>query len=68
MLAHAHEKAVTTDGMRIEVAANIATAADTPEAVKLGAESVGLLRTELLFLDRENRADRSRKQGRPIKR
>ena len=53
-LAQAHEKAVTTDGVRIEVAANIATAADAVEAVKLGAESVGLLRTELLFLDREN--------------
>lgn len=53
VLAQAHEKAVTTDGVRIEVAANIATAADALEAVKLGAESVGLLRTELLFLERE---------------
>ena len=53
VLALAHEKAETTDGVRIEVAANIATAADAAEAVKLGAESVGLLRTELLFLDRE---------------
>ncbi|MFT3848155.1 MAG: phosphoenolpyruvate--protein phosphotransferase [Propionivibrio sp.] len=52
VLALAHEKAETTDGVRIEVAANIATAADAAEAVKLGAESVGLLRTELLFLDR----------------
>jgi phosphoenolpyruvate-protein phosphotransferase len=53
VLAQAHMHAVTTDGVRIEVAANIATAADAAEAVKLGAESVGLLRTELLFLDRE---------------
>lgn len=53
VLAQAHMHAVTTDGVRIEVAANIATAADAGEAVKLGAESVGLLRTELLFLDRE---------------
>ena len=53
VLALAHEKAETTDGVRIEVAANIATASDAVEAVKLGAESVGLLRTELLFLDRE---------------
>ena len=53
VMAQAHEKAETTDGVRIEVAANIATAADAAEAVKLGAESVGLLRTELLFLDRE---------------
>ena len=53
VLALAHEKAETADGVRIEVAANIATAADAAEAVKLGAESVGLLRTELLFLERE---------------
>ena len=53
VLAQAHETAVTTDGVRIEVAANIATATDAAEAVKLGGESVGLLRTELLFLERE---------------
>ncbi len=53
VLAHAHESATTTDGVRIEVAANIANAADAREAVKLGAEAVGLLRTELLFIDRE---------------
>lgn len=53
VLALAHDKAETTDGVRIEVAANIATASDAAEAVKLGAESVGLLRTELLFLERE---------------
>lgn len=53
VLSQAHEDATTTDGIRIEVAANIANAADAIEAVKLGAESVGLLRTELLFLDRE---------------
>lgn len=52
-LSQAHESATTTDGLRIEVAANIANDADAAEAVKLGAESVGLLRTELLFLDRE---------------
>lgn len=53
MLTNAHEKAATTDGVRIEIAANIATAVDAAEAVKLGAESIGLLRTELLFLDRQ---------------
>lgn len=63
-LAAAHAAATTADGVRIEVAANIATPADAREAVKLGAEAVGLLRTELLFLDRatapteaEQRAD-----------
>lgn len=53
VLAQAHERATTTDGVRITVAANIASVADAYEAVKLGAEAVGLLRTELLFMDRE---------------
>lgn len=53
VLAQAHESATTTDGVRIEVAANIASAADARDAVKLGAEAIGLLRTELLFIDRE---------------
>ncbi len=41
------------DGVRIEVFANIATAADARDAVQLGAEGCGLLRTEFLFLDRQ---------------
>jgi multiphosphoryl transfer protein len=52
-LTQAHASATTADGVRIEVAANIATPADALDAVKLGAEAVGLLRTELLFLDRQ---------------
>ena len=51
-IAEAHKPATTTDGTRIEIAANIATTADATEAVSLGAEAVGLLRTELLFIDR----------------
>src|SRR5471032_2953343 len=45
--------AVTTDGRTIEVAANIATAADAQVAVENGADAVGLLRTELLFIHRQ---------------
>jgi phosphoenolpyruvate-protein phosphotransferase len=48
----AHEPAVTRDGIRIEVAANIGGATEAHEAVKMGADGVGLLRTEFLFLDR----------------
>ncbi len=44
--------AVTTDGYRIEVAANINRAADAPQAVEAGAEGVGLMRTEFLFMAR----------------
>ena len=53
LLAQAHADAITTDGVRIELAANVANAADALDAVKLGAESVGLLRTEMLFLERD---------------
>ena len=38
--------------MRIEVAANIGAEEDAVRAVELGAEGVGLFRTEFLFLDR----------------
>ncbi|HVI98144.1 MAG TPA: phosphoenolpyruvate--protein phosphotransferase [Sphingomonas sp.] len=50
--ARAHEPAVTADGVRIEVAANLGSAADAEAAVAAGAEGCGLLRTEFLFLDR----------------
>jgi multiphosphoryl transfer protein len=51
-LEHAHEPARTADGTRIEVAANLGGAGGAAAAVELGAEGVGLLRTEFLFLDR----------------
>ena len=44
--------AITTDGTRIEVAANIASVDDALLAVQHGADAVGLLRTEFLFLER----------------
>ncbi|RIA44474.1 phosphocarrier protein HPr /phosphoenolpyruvate--protein phosphotransferase /PTS system IIA component (Glc family) [Hephaestia caeni] len=50
--ARAHEPAVTTDGIAIEVVANLGSAADARAAVAAGAEGCGLLRTEFLFLDR----------------
>ena len=46
--------AVTTDGVRIQLLANIATAEDMEQALEQGAEGVGLLRTELLFMDRDS--------------
>jgi phosphocarrier protein FPr len=48
----AHELGATRDGTRIEVFANLGSAAEASKAVELGAEGVGLLRTEFLFLDR----------------
>ncbi|MGN6804870.1 MAG: phosphoenolpyruvate--protein phosphotransferase [Trinickia sp.] len=47
------EAASTADGRAIEVAANIATIDDARTAIENGADAVGLLRTELLFIHRE---------------
>jgi multiphosphoryl transfer protein len=52
LLERASMPAITTDGQRVEVCANIGSRDDAVEAVKCGADGVGLLRTELLFLDR----------------
>jgi len=52
--AAAAEPAVTLDGQRIEVVANIGTPDDVPAAIENGAEGVGLLRTEFLFLERDS--------------
>jgi phosphoenolpyruvate-protein phosphotransferase len=46
--------ATTTDGYRVEVAANINRAADAPQAIEAGAEGVGLMRTEFLFLAQDS--------------
>jgi phosphoenolpyruvate-protein phosphotransferase len=45
--------AATSDGHRIEVAANVRNAAEARDAVAQGGEAVGLLRSEFLFADRD---------------
>jgi phosphocarrier protein FPr len=47
-----HTPAATRDGRRIRVCANISGVAEAAEAVACGAEGVGVLRTEFLFLGR----------------
>lgn len=47
-----YQPAMLTDGHRVEVVANIGKAAEAALAVEAGAEGVGLLRTEFLFLER----------------
>src|ERR671920_805103 len=47
-----HAEARTTDGQRIEVAANIGSAEEAEGAIEWGAEGVGLFRTEFLFMKR----------------
>ena len=51
-LAHALEPAITLDGTRIEVVANIGGLTDATKVAGLGGEGVGLLRSEFLFMER----------------
>ncbi|MBV9334444.1 MAG: phosphoenolpyruvate--protein phosphotransferase [Solirubrobacterales bacterium] len=53
----AREPGATRDGTRIEVFANLGSAGEAATAVELGAEGVGLLRTEFLFLERAELPD-----------
>lgn len=47
------EPGETADGYRVELAANIGSPEDLEVAVEAGAEGSGLVRTEFLFLDRD---------------
>jgi len=51
--ADAHRLCHTSDGVRIEIHANLGSLDDAVTAVAAGAEGCGLLRTEFLFLDRQ---------------
>ncbi|MCV4231497.1 phosphoenolpyruvate--protein phosphotransferase [Virgibacillus sp. LDC1] len=48
---YAARPAVTADGTRVELAANIGSAAEAETAVRQGADGVGLFRTEFLFMN-----------------
>lgn len=50
--ANARAPAETGDGHRVEIAANIASLAEAQAAFDNGAESIGLFRTEITYLDR----------------
>lgn len=47
----------TRDGHAVEVAVNIGASGEAAAAVELGAEAVGLLRTELVFMDHSQAPD-----------
>lgn len=49
--------AITRDGRRVEIAANIGSVREAERAVEMGAEAVGLFRTEFLFLGRRDAPD-----------
>ena len=45
--------AVTKDGYQVEVSSNIGKTGDIEDAIKFGADGIGLFRTEFLFMDSE---------------
>ncbi len=57
------EPAITRDGHHVEIAANIGAAGETPEAVAMGAEGIGLLRTELVFMNHSQAPDQATQEA-----
>lgn len=55
--AKAHLPAETRNGVHIEVVANVASSSEAADAFANGADGVGLLRTEFLFVDRQTAPD-----------
>lgn len=51
------EPAITPDGRRVEVACNAANAEDARRAAAAGADGIGLLRSEFLFLGKDQLPD-----------
>lgn len=49
--AAAEKDACTANGRRVEVAANVGEASSARDAIEHGAEGIGLLRTEFLYLE-----------------
>jgi len=56
-LESAGQPAVTTDGHQLEIVANVGNLDDARSALASGAEGIGLLRTEFLYLDRSSAPD-----------
>jgi len=54
---------LTADGERIEIFANLGSVADAEQAARQGAEGAGLVRTEFLFLDRQQAPDAQEQQA-----
>ena len=52
-----HQPATTTDGHTVEIAANVANPEQATAALDAGAEGIGLMRTEFLFLERDHAPD-----------
>ena len=63
-----HTPAVTMDGERVELLANIEMPEDAPVALKAGAVGVGLFRSEFLFMGRQGRLPGEEEQYQAYKR
>ncbi|WP_431023875.1 phosphoenolpyruvate--protein phosphotransferase [Halomonas sp. H5] len=61
--AAAFEPAITRDGREVEVCANIGGAEEARLAAEAGADGVGLLRSEFLFLERDSAPDEATQRG-----
>ncbi len=57
-----HTPAVTMDGQRIELLANIEMPEDAPGAINAGAVGVGLFRSEFLFMGRQGKLPNEEEQ------
>ncbi|WP_027093916.1 phosphoenolpyruvate--protein phosphotransferase [Cohnella thermotolerans] len=75
--AFANREAVTVDGFRAEIGANIGTPQEAEGLIGIGAEGIGLYRTEFLFMSRSSMPDEDTQfrayrsaaeamQGRPV--
>ena len=63
-----HTPAVTMDGEKVELLANIEMPDDAPVALKAGAVGVGLFRSEFLFMGRQGRLPGEEEQYQAYKR
>ncbi len=57
-----HTPAVTLDGQKVELLANIEMPDDAPLAIKAGAVGVGLFRSEFLFMGRQGKLPNEEEQ------
>ncbi len=62
-LASAQEPAVSRDGVAVSVGANLGSVADARSALAAGADGAGLVRTEILFLERDQAPDAHEQQA-----
>jgi phosphoenolpyruvate-protein phosphotransferase len=56
-MAEAHEPAITRDAHQVKVVANVGNPEEAVAALEFGAEGIGLLRTEFLYLNRMTAPD-----------